>query len=112
MSVEAFDVSASFALLANGDEGVHLKIASPQVEINVWLLPAEAEKLGTLPALAPELKSLRLGLSLGCSVHWSRDTQGRYYLLVGKDDETWDIGLTLDTAAFEAIVNAVAHPLR
>ena len=108
----AFDVCAGFVLLANNEEGIGLKIASPQVEVNVWLSLDEANALHALPLRDPELRSLRLGLSVGHGVHGSRDTNGRYYVLVGDDDETWDIGLTLDNEAFEAILSAVANPSR
>ena len=112
VSFQEFDVSASFALLANGEDGLCLKIASPQIEVNVWLLPHEAAELSHLPSRSEVSKSLRLGLSAGEGVHWSRDAHGFYHLLVGEDDETWDIALTLDRVTFAAILNAVAHPNR
>ena len=112
MSVQEFDVSAALALLSGGEEAVCLKIASPEIEVNVWLLPDEAAELSTLPSRSQASKSLRLGLSAGGGVHWSRDAHGLYHLLVGEDDETWDIGLTVDSVTFSAILNAVTHPIR
>ena len=112
MSVQEFDISADFALLPHGEEGVHLKISSPQIEVNVWLPSDEAAKLSALPSHSPELEPMRLGLSVGKAVHWSRDAHGLYYLLVGEDHETWDVGLTLNSATFRAILNAIKHPIR
>ena len=105
-------ISADLAQFSSGEQAILLKISSAKLELNVWLLPAEIHRLGTLSERAPELKSPRLGQSVGQSVHWSRDEHGRYYLLVGEDDETWDIGVALDAVEFEAILHAVKQPIR
>jgi hypothetical protein len=99
------------ALLANGEVGICLKIASPQIEVNVWITKTEADALRNLQLRSPELKALRLGLSAGNGVHWSRDAKGRYYVLIGTDAETWDVGLTFDDMTFEAILTAIADPI-
>jgi hypothetical protein len=112
MPTQPFDVSADLAQLEGGEEAILLKLSSPQIELNVWLLPAEVEKLKALRAQTPGLKSLRLGLSVGQSVYWSRDIQGKYYLLVGQGDETWDLGVTLDPVEFESILQALSLPAR
>jgi hypothetical protein len=102
-----FDVSASAAFLASGESGVCLKIQSPHVEANFWFSRAEAKRLTALGATTAG-ESNQIGTSVGRPVHWSRDEASRYYVLVGEDDQTWDIALTLDEDVYNALVLAVA----
>ena len=37
--------------------------------------------------------------------------RGGYYILIGDDDETWDIGLLIDAQCFETILVTVADSL-
>ena len=70
-----FDVSADSAFLENGERGVVVKIASSQVEANVWLSQVETGLLKTLASDTPE-RSIRIGISAGKPVFWSRDETG------------------------------------
>lgn len=107
-----FEVSAEKALLPDGREGVAVKVASPQIEINVWLTLEEAAALHDAPPEPSVAEALRRGTSVGKPVHWSRDAQNRYFLLVGDDDETWDIGVTFGAATYADIASAALRCCR
>ncbi len=103
----ALDVSVGSARLVGGEEGLLIKVASPQLEVNVWLSISEAKEFANVLLLKPSSKALCLGVSAGSTVHWSRDADDRYYLLVGEGGETWDIGLTTNKATINAVLNAI-----
>lgn len=50
--------------------------------------------------------ALRIGRSAGAAVHWSVDLD-RLTLLIGHDDQTWDVGLTLPASLLPTIIEAV-----
>lgn len=102
----ALEASAERCVLGSGEPGLCLKVVSFAVEVNVWLPSHAAEVLASLPAR----DQLALGASAGAPAYWSRDSEGNYYLLIGADSETWDVGLTFDRVAFERIVLAIKEP--
>ncbi|MDL4820949.1 hypothetical protein [Actinomadura opuntiae] len=54
-----------------------------------------------------ERRSLRIGVCAGSSVFWAL-SDDRAVLLIGQDDETWDIALTIPLATVDEIA-ALAH---
>lgn len=103
----ALDVSVGIAQLVGGEEGFSVKISSPAMEINVWLSDSEAKEFSSVLSHEPSSKAHCLGSAAGSKVHWSRDADDRYYLLVGEDDDTWDIGITINKVTVNAILNAL-----
>ena len=105
----SFGVSMGTAVLVDGTPGIVLKFASPAVEVNVWLSQSEARELAAIFAHEPTRRAVRLGTSAGSKVHWSGDAEDRVYVLIGADEETWDVGLTLDAATIDALRAALAE---
>lgn len=72
----------------------HLKIQVAGCEMNVWFAPGEIEKLrGLGTASWDERRAIRAGVAAGAPVFWSSD-HDEVTVLVGEDDETWDIAMS------------------
>lgn len=53
---------------------------------------------------------MRIGEVAGAPAWWSvDDAAGTLSILVGPDDETWDVGVTLPRGTLEVILTEVAH---
>lgn len=89
------DISVEESKLASGETGLLLKLSSPQFEVNVWLSFSEAKSLSNILLHNPSSKALCIGHAAGAKAFWSSDADGNYYLLIGEDDETWDVGITM-----------------
>ena len=50
---------------------------------------------------------MRLGTAAKSPAHWARGERGEFYLLVGDDDETWDVGVTLSDETFREIIKEI-----
>ena len=107
-----FETSVEDALFENGQPAILLTLSSSSVEVNVWLTVDEADALHRLTTLPCDSRALRLGKCANSQAHWGRDGDKTFYLLVGHDDETWDVGLTLSDSNFSAMINEVESHLR
>jgi len=81
-----------------------VKISTDQWEINIGLTETD---IATLKAVRPgswaERESLRCGIVGRAPVFWS--TKDRYLtLLIGDDDESWDIAVTLPNSTLTTIL--------
>ena len=106
-----FDVSVEGAPHSDGSPALRLKLSAPVLEVNVLFSPDEARDLRKVLALGDEARGLRLGTSAESHVHWAQGDDKEVYLLIGDDDETWDIGVTLPEATFLDIVKQVEECL-
>lgn len=109
LATQTIDVSVDTTRLAGGRDGLALKVASPQLEVNVWLSSSEAKEFRSILSFTPDAKALCLSVAAGSKVHWSRDAKDHYYLIVGNDDETWDIALTMDKATMNEVLDEIAN---
>lgn len=92
---------------ANG--GILVKILGPAWEVNVR---ATTEILTRLTEIRStdwdQRQSLQIGESAGAPVFWScRDDQ--VTLMIGHDDETWDVAVIFPVAVVHAILGDLAR---
>ena len=88
---------------AAGD--VAVKLQTDEWEVNFRASRAELVALsGIRHADWDERRSIRAGESAGATVFWA---SGGYdaTLMIGSDDETWDVAITLPVAAVEEIAS-------
>src|SRR5262245_23176288 len=104
-----YETSVEEAILENGQPAIRLKLSGGTVEVNVWLSADEASALAQVSDLSEDSRGLRLGRCANSQVHWSRDRNGKYYLLIGHDDETWDVGVVLSELTFSQILGEIAR---
>ncbi len=82
-----------------------IKISLPLFEINVAIPRADIEQLRLVPTVNWTTGALRLGTSAGASVFWCAGEGGVISVMVGHDDQTWDISLTLPGEVIQMICN-------
>ena len=92
---------------ADGASCFFIKLQGPECEVNVTTSARELEELRAVgSARWLDRKSLRIGQCLGTPVFWSLQ-DGRLSVLVGPDDETWEVGYS----APESIVTALLQEM-
>lgn len=90
------------------DGGVAVKISMPQFEISVWIPQEEVSNLEQVRTTVWDKGSLRIGKSAGEAAWWSADLQEQTLsIVIGHDDETWDVGATLPLATLDLILTEV-----
>ncbi len=94
---------------ALGYEGFRkaLKISCDQWELNVYLTETDLTALKSArPGPWADRKSVKAGTTARAPVFWSME-DGKLTLLIGDDDETWDVAFTLPEIALAQILKAV-----
>ena len=87
------------------------QLSRPDLLLLIGISPHELALLaGARTAKWKQRQSITAGSLLGMPVHWCRgDEPNTVQLLVGPDDETWEVTLTLPGAVVDLIV-ATALP--
>lgn len=85
-----------------------VKLQSEVFEVNIRIPAAEVEELKLVASSAWEDGSMQIGESAGAPVFWSTE-DGVVALLIGEDDENWDIALSLPVAVMDTIIEAIAQ---
>ncbi|GAB3881452.1 hypothetical protein GCM10029964_037540 [Kibdelosporangium lantanae] len=99
-------VDVTLALASGPGEAtmVLVKLQAPTWELN---FRATADDLARLSQVRDTdwaaRRCLHIGESAGSPVHWATDGQTTT-IMVGQDDETWDIAVAVPTAAVDRIV--------
>ena len=100
----------SFVVDSADTPGWTLLVQCPAYDMTIWASREELLELSNVPALTGD-RSLALGRTAGSRVFWGRSEAGDIYVLVGHDDETWEIGVTIPEEAFRRLLAAVADRL-
>jgi hypothetical protein len=84
---------------------VAVKLQAETWELNFW---APADELVGLRRIDDadwsERRSLAIGTCAGAPVFWAKG-EGTVAILIGEDDETWDVGVTVPPAVIWEIVS-------
>lgn len=90
---------------ADGQREAALKLATQAWQLNVRAPLTELMRLRDIrDADWTTRRSLAVGTSAGASVFWA-SSEGEVTILVGHDDETWDIAVTVPLAVVDEIVS-------
>ena len=84
-----------------------VKLQTEVFEINIRIPAGEVEELKLVPSSTWDEGSMQIGESAGAPVFWSTE-DGVVALLIGEDDENWDIALSLPVAVVDTILQAIA----
>lgn len=95
------DVTGESAFLSENERAVLIKIAAQFFEVNIFLNLDAASKL--LQFFRNGGERCAAGTSVSSSVHWRRLENSEFFLLIGHDEETWDIGFTLPADTLDRI---------
>jgi hypothetical protein len=89
-----------------GEPATLLKIAASKFEVNVWLRADEVAGVRRIASTASFEGTLKIGQSANAPVYWSVDGDA-LMLLIGNDDVTWDIAVSLPASALPAIISEI-----
>jgi len=84
-----------------------VKLQTEVFEINIRIPAAEVDELKLVPSSSWDEGSMQIGESAGAPVFWSTE-DGVVALLIGEDDENWDIALSVPVAVVDTILQAIA----
>jgi hypothetical protein len=96
-----FDVTAGRAFDENGSDAILLKLSTFVVEANIYIPVSDLDKI--LKFCSGNIENCTSGKSANSPVFWRKGDLEEFYILVGNDDEVWDIGLTLDYETIKSI---------
>lgn len=99
-------VDVEKSLSKPGSDIYNIKIGSERFEVNIAIPVGQAKKLKQVFSTPWEPGSIRLGRSAGSAVFWSCDKR-TVSILIGHDDETWDVGFSIPLATLKAIIREI-----
>lgn len=103
------DVSVEVKVERQGKAKVYLLTLQAEVfELNVRIPENEAHEFSLVASSRWEDGSMQIGESAGAPVFWSTE-EGVTAILIGDDDEHWDIALSVPVATVDAIIQAIAQ---
>ena len=105
----------SVSVEPTADGEYNLKIGTESFELNVSASAAELGRLGDVRAAPWTAGALRIGTVAGVPAWWCvsdpEEEAQTLSILVGSDDETWDVGVHLPRSALDDIVARVHDAL-
>lgn len=111
MPEDKSDPSVTVERAIDGDcAAYNIKIGVPVVEINVLVSASELDRLTAVRTAPWNTGSIQIGTCAGAAVWWAVDDEDdppALAILVGHDDETWDVGVRLPLAVLDAILEEV-----
>ena len=109
LSVQPADVSVSVeADLEEGEHFYAVKVSTPTFEINVRVPSNDVPKLAKVRTTPWENGALRIGESAGAPAFWSSSEGGTVSILVGHDDQTWDIAVLMPPETVDEILREIS----
>ena len=89
------------------DVSYTLTLEAEVFEVNIHIPGEEADELKLVASSRWEDGSMQIGESAGVPVFWSTD-DGMVAILIGADDENWDIALSVPVQVMDSIIGAIA----
>jgi hypothetical protein len=99
-------ITADPAEFEQGEPATLLKIVASEFEVNVWLRADEVASIRRVASTASSEGTLKIGQSANAPVYWSVDGDA-LMLLIGSDDVTWDIAVSLPASALPVIISEI-----
>ena len=100
----AHSVSIDAGEAADGSACFFIKLQAADCEVNITASARELEELrGVSGARWLNRRSLRAGRCLDAPAYWSCE-QGRLSVLVGPDDEFWEVGFSAPESLVDALL--------
>ncbi|MBP2705017.1 hypothetical protein JOL79_14450 [Microbispora sp. RL4-1S] len=85
------------------DSVVVVKLQAETWELNIWAPVADLARLHEIrQADWNSRRSLAVGICAGSPVFWARSEE-QATILIGRDDETWDIGISMPIGTVDEI---------
>src|SRR5262245_10811904 len=94
-SAHRFDISVAPAA---GEHHLAVTFQSPHAELNVWLTREDAVAVLKAASAGGASPAVAAGDSAGAKVFWTLGEGGLLSVVVGEDDEAWDVAFALSKA--------------
>jgi hypothetical protein len=109
MSTSEFSVSVGWGVLQDGTPVLIVQIQADLFELNVLIPQTEVPRLRLVEAANWDLRqSLQIGRCANSPVFWVGGREdGAISILVGDDDETWEVGVFLPKHVFQQLLDEV-----
>ena len=96
-----------FSIDPDADAGLALKLATDEWEVNVYASVDDLLRLSEIRlADWSERRSIQVGKSADAPVYWA-NVGGHAAMMIGHDDETWDVSVSVPFAVIDEIVREV-----
>lgn len=102
--MEDYSLSVEKTERDNHESSYAVKIATSLYEVNVYFSEGEIHQFKQVFSARWKERSLCLGTSANAIVHWATDDNQTVSMLIGHDDETWDIGFTFPEHIIQEII--------
>jgi len=90
------------------DAGFLLKLQSEEWEANVHASADELLRLSNIRSASwDERRSIHAGESAGSRVYWSGGDGDHANMMIGDDDETWDVSVVVPYAVIDQVVQLI-----
>jgi len=93
------------------DGTIAVTLQDPKWELTVRAAAADFAKLRDIQHTTGKERSLGMGRCADAPVWWN-EQDGLLHILVGHDDMTWDVGVTVPPTTAEDVVRAVEQELQ
>jgi hypothetical protein len=90
------------------DQTVTIKLQANCFEFNVRIPEDQITQLKNVPNIEWENGALKLGKSADADVFWCADGDDFISVMIGHDDQTWDIAFQLPIAVIEDIFHSIS----
>ena len=103
-------VTVEAAIGVDGGRRYAIKLQTDAFEVNLWVRPEDVAKFDQVRAARWATGAVRIGEAAGGGAFWCVGDEGddSVSLLIGRDDETWDIAVSLPPDTLAAITREVA----
>jgi hypothetical protein len=102
--VTPVSVSISEGISAEGESQMILSLSKEDFSLSIWISPDAMSLFHEVKTTDWDQRgSIRIGESAGSAVFWASDKQ-KLSVMIGDDDETWDIAFTLPITTLDEIL--------
>jgi hypothetical protein len=109
--VAPVSVSISEGVSADDEPRVILSLSREDFTLSIWASPEDLSLFHQVRTADWDLRrSIRIGESAGSAVIWASN-QRTLFVMIGSDDETWDIAFSLPLATLDEIMRVVHLPV-
>jgi hypothetical protein len=90
------------------DQIVTIKLQADCFELNVRIADDQIAQLRNVPNIEWENGALKLGKSADADVFWCADGDDSISVMIGHDDQTWDIAFQLTIGVIDDIFRSIS----
>lgn len=99
-----FEVSVEDAIYIDNSESILLKLSNEYSEVNIYFPKENIQAFKDF--ITEKTQYIKLGFILGFVAIWKRESS-KIYLLIGDDEDTWDVCFIVNKLTMVNILNGI-----